>query len=95
MAFYVYMLASQKNGTLYVGHTDDLEERIFDHRNGRGSAFTRKHRLHRLVWVEAHDTRESAKWREYRIKAWKRAWKIELIEKDNPNWDDFFPTLNQ
>ncbi|MCI4644887.1 MAG: GIY-YIG nuclease family protein [Hyphomonadaceae bacterium] len=95
MAFYVYILANRKNGTLYVGHTDDLEQRIFDHREGRGSVFTRKHGVTRLVWVEAHDTRESAKWREYRIKAWKRSWKIRLIEETNPRWDDLYLSLNQ
>lgn len=94
MAFHVYILASQRNGTLYTGQTSDLEQRIFDHRMGRGAAFTRKYRVHRLVWVEAHDTRESAKWREYRIKSWKRAWKIRLIETDNPNWEDLFLRLN-
>jgi len=94
VAFFVYILASQKNGTLYTGHTDDLEQRIFDHREGRGSAFTRKYKVTRLVWIEAHDTRESAKWREYRIKDWKRAWKIRLIEELNPGWDDLFMTVN-
>ena len=92
--FYVYILASQKNGTLYVGHTDDLSRRIFNHRQGRGSVFTRKYKVRRLVWYEIHDSRESAKWREYRIKAWKRAWKIRLIEEHNPDWDDLFLKLN-
>ncbi|MEO0785035.1 MAG: GIY-YIG nuclease family protein [Pseudomonadota bacterium] len=64
MAFYVFILASQKNGTLYTGHTDDLDQRILDHRDGRGVAFTRKYRVTRLVWVEDHDTRDSAKWRD-------------------------------
>ena len=94
MAFYVYILASQKNGTLYTGHTDNLPKRIFDHREGHGAAFTRKYGVHRLVWVEVHDTRESAKWREYRIKAWKRAWKIRLIEEMNPAWDDLYLKIN-
>lgn len=94
MMFYVYILASQKNGTLYVGHTDDLSRRIFNHRQGRGSVFTRKYKVRRLVWYEIHDSRESAKWREYRIKAWKRAWKIRLIEEHNPDWDDLFLKLN-
>lgn len=94
MAFYVYILASQKNGTLYTGHTDNLPFRIANHRAGRGAAFTRKYKVHRLVWFEAHDTRESAKWREYRIKSWNRAWKIRLIEEANPLWDDLFLRLN-
>ena len=61
MAFYVYLLATQKNGTLYCGHTDDIATRIFAHREGRGSVFTRKYNVKRLVWYELHDTREAAK----------------------------------
>lgn len=94
-SFWVYLLASQKNGTLYCGHTDDLVRRVFEHRDGRGSAFTRKYRVTRLVWCEPHQTREAAKTREYQIKAWKRAWKIEMIEKENPHWDDLYLKLNQ
>lgn len=94
MSFYVYILASKRNGTLYTGHTDDLAGRIWAHKEGLGSIFTRKYGVKTLVWYEAHDTRESAKWREYRIKAWKRDWKLRLIEKDNPDWDDLYLTLN-
>ena len=94
-AFWVYLLASQKNGTLYCGHTDDLARRVFDHREGRGSAFTRKYRVHRLVWYEPHESRESAKTREYQVKKWKRAWKTRLIERENPNWDDLYLRLNR
>ena len=94
-AFWVYLLASQKNGTLYCGHTDDLTRRVFEHREGRGSTFTRKYNVKRLVWYEPHETREAAKMREYRIKAWKRAWKVRLIEEHNPNWDDLYMRLNQ
>lgn len=93
--FWVYLLASQKHGTFYCGHTDDLARRIFDHREGRGSVFTRKYRVYRLVWFEPHETREAAKAREYQIKKWKRAWKIRLIEQMNPDWDDLFLRLNQ
>lgn len=93
--FWVYLMANRKNGTLYCGHTDNLARRVFDHREGRGSAFTRKYKIQRLVWQEAHDTRETAKQREYQIKAWKRAWKIELIEAINPHWDDLYLKLNQ
>ena len=95
MAFYVYILASQTNGTLYTGHTDDIAYRTWNHREGRGAAFTRKYRVKRLVWYEAHDSRESAKTREYQIKKWKRAWKIRLIEAANPDWRDLYFTLNQ
>ena len=93
--FWVYLLASQKRGTLYCGHTDDLVARVFAHREGRGSAFTKKYRVHRLVWCEPHDTREAAKVREYQIKKWKRVWKIRLIERENPDWDDLYLRLNQ
>ena len=94
MAFYVYLLASYKNGTLYCGHTDDLPTRIWNHKEGRGAAFTKKYKVTRLVWFEAQDTREAAKQREYQIKSWNRAWKIELIEKTNPDWDDLYYRLN-
>lgn len=93
--FWTYLLASQKNGTLYCGHTDDLARRVFEHREGNGSVFTRKYKATRLVWCEPHETREAAKRREYQIKAWKRAWKIRLIEEQNPDWDDIFLRLNQ
>ncbi|WP_084420873.1 GIY-YIG nuclease family protein [Henriciella litoralis] len=92
--FYVYILASQKNGTLYTGHTDDISTRIYAHKEGRGSAFTRKYGVKRLVWYEHHQTRDGAKTREYQIKAWKRAWKIRLIEETNPDWDDLYLKLN-
>ena len=92
--FWVYLMTNRKNGTLYCGHTNDLAKRAHQHRTGRGSAFTRKYRLTRLVWCEPHETREGAKQREYRIKSWNRAWKIKLIEETNPNWDDLYLTLN-
>lgn len=94
MAFYTYILASQKNGTLYAGHTDDLRVRIAAHKAGRGAVFTRKYKVHRLVWFEIHETREAAKIREYQIKKWKRAWKVDLIEETNPDWFDLYPNLN-
>lgn len=92
--FYVYILASQKNGTLYAGHTDNLSERIWAHKQGLGSIFTRKYGVTRLVWFEHHETRDGAKTREYQIKKWKRAWKIRLIEDANPGWDDLYLKLN-
>ena len=94
MAFYVYLLASQKNGTLYCGQTDDISYRVWNHREGRGASFTRKYSVKRLVWYEVHDTREAARTREYQIKAWKRDWKIRLIEAANPDWNDLYPSLN-
>ncbi len=95
VAFYVYLLASQKNGTLYAGHTDDISLRTWNHKEGRGSAFTRKYGVTRLVWYELHDTRDSAKTREYQIKKWKRDWKIRLIEETNPDWRDLYFDLNK
>ena len=92
--FYVYILASQKNGTLYTGHTDDIVRRVWEHREGFRPGFTKKYNVKRLVWLEAHPTRESAFRRERQIKKWNRAWKIELIEALNPDWDDLYLKLN-
>ena len=86
----VYMLANRQNGTLYVGVTSDLVKRVWQHRNGDVSGFTKQHKVHRLVWFEAHDTMESAIVREKQIKAWKRAWKLDLIEQTNPHWTDLY-----
>lgn len=94
MAFYVYILASQKNGTLYIGSTDDISYRIWNHKEGRGAAFTRKYNVKRLVWYEIHETRDSAKIREYQMKKWKRDWKIKLIKESNPDWFDLYLKLN-
>jgi putative endonuclease len=87
MAFYVYIMASQRNGTLYIGSTDDLARRVFEHKS-RILGFTARYACTMLVWHEAHDTRESAVIREYRMKEWRRSWKLMLIESDNPNWRD-------
>lgn len=94
MSFYVYLLASKKNGTLNCGHTDDISYRDWTHKEGRGSVFTRKYGVTRLIWYEVHETRESAKIREYQIKSWKRAWKIRMIEETNPEWNDLYRHLN-
>ena len=91
--FYVYMLASRRNGTLYVGVTSDLPRRIFQHRTGMVEGFSKRYRVHRLVWYEPHASAESAIRREKRLKRYKRAWKIRLIEELNPNWSDLFPNL--
>jgi putative endonuclease len=88
MAFYTYILTNQKNGALYTGSTDDLAKRVFEHRGKSVSGFTAKYGIGLLVWYEAHDLRENAFRRERQIKEWKRAWKIELIEADNPEWRD-------
>jgi putative endonuclease len=84
----VYILASQRNGTLYTGVTSDLIARIYQHREGTFGGFTKEHGVHRLVWFEVHEMMESAFVREKRIKKWRRAWKLELIEKENPQWLD-------
>jgi len=88
MPYYVYILASQRNGTLYTGSTTDLERRIGEHRSGTGSRFTSAYKVFRLVYVEPHDDWEEAHLRERRIKRWRRRWKLRLIEATNPDWQD-------
>ena len=90
MAFYVYILASRKNGTLYVGSTDNLTVRISQHKQDLRRGFTTRYGVKDLVWFEAHDTREEAFRRERRIKEWQRAWKVRLIEQDNLEWRDLY-----
>ena len=90
MAFYVYILASRKNGTLYVGSTDSLTVRISQHKQALRPGFASKYGVELLVWFEVHDTREGAFRRERRIKEWKRAWKVRLIEKENLGWRDLY-----
>ena len=84
----VYILASRKHGTLYVGVTSDLSRRIEAHRSGSVAGFTEKYRVHRLVYAEPHETMEAAITREKQIKKWERAWKVQLIEQTNPEWAD-------
>ena len=91
--FYVYVLASRPNGTLYTGSTDDLLKRIVEHREKLRGGFTAKHDVSRLVWYEVHASREAAFVRERRIKEWRREWKLDLIERMNPEWADLFETL--
>jgi putative endonuclease len=93
-AYWAYMLASKKNGTLYIGVTNDLARRAFEHRENRGGIFTRRYGVHRLVWYEEHGDINEAIAREKHLKRWERAWKIKLIEDINPNWDDLYLTLN-
>ena len=89
----VYLLASRREGTLYVGVSSDLIKRVAQHRAELRLGFTAEYGVHRLVWFEPHDRMESAIRREKAIKGWKRAWKIELIEKANPDWLDLYPRL--
>jgi len=84
----VYILSSKRNGTLYIGVTSDLVGRIFKHRNGLLGGFTRQYSVRQLVWFEQHSTMENAITREKRIKKWNRAWKLQLIESENPDWRD-------
>ena len=94
MAFYVYIVASKRNGTLYIGMTDELLKRAWQHRNGIIAGFTRDYDVKYLVWYEVHETRESAILRERRMKKWNRAWKLELIEESNPDWCDLSEGLS-
>ena len=89
----VYILASDRNGTLYTGVTSNLAKRIWEHKNETTEGFTKKYSVHMLVWFEQHETMESAISREKAIKKWERAWKLELIEKSNPEWQDLYPEI--
>lgn len=86
--FYVYILASAKNGTLYVGVTSNLIRRLDQHRGDQVPGFTKKYAVHRLVYCELCENADLAIWREKNLKSWNRAWKIELITKSNPEWKD-------
>jgi putative endonuclease len=87
------MLASKRNGTLYVGVTSDLLKRVWEHKNDVVEGFTKRHGVHSLVWYEPHDTMQSAIMREKAIKEWKRAWKLDVIEKANPEWKDLYDNI--
>ena len=89
----VYILASARNGTLYIGVTSDLPGRIWQHRNDQADGFTKRFHVHTLVWYEVHESMESAILREKALKEWKRQWKVELIETNNPYWRDLYPDL--
>ena len=91
--YYVYLLASQRNGTLYVGVTNDLLRRVTEHREHAVPGFTKRYEVTRLVWFETHGYIHEAIAREKRIKAWKRQWKIDLFKEINPNWDDLYRSL--
>jgi len=93
MSHWVYILASQRNGTLYVGVTRDLAKRMHEHRQGTTGGFTKRHRVHRLVFAERHDSAVAAIQREKNLKHWPRQWKLELIERDNPQWNDLYEQL--
>ena len=88
--FYVYIMASKRNGTLYIGVTSDLVKRTWVHKNKMIEGFTKKYKVDRLVYYEAHSSPESAILREKRMKKWRRAWKKRLIEEKNPEWKDLY-----
>lgn len=93
MQYFIYILASKKNGTLYIGVTSDLIKRIYEHKNDLVKGFTQKYTIHKLVYFEATESIESAIMREKQLKTWNRAWKINLIEKSNPGWNDLYSDL--
>ena len=89
----VYILASRRNGTLYVGVTSDLVKRVWEHKNDAVDGFTKQYGVHDLVWYERHETMESAIAREKALKEWKRQWKLRLIEEANPGWRDLYAEI--
>ncbi len=89
----MYILASRRNGTLYTGVTSSLAVRVWQHKNDVTEGFTKRYGVHLLVWYELYDTMESAIRREKAIKEWKREWKLELIEKTNPTWQDLYVSI--
>ncbi len=92
-SYFVYILASKRNGTLYIGVTNDLVRRVFEHKQGTASQFTKKYGVSKLVHIEILTSPQDAIQRETSLKRWPRKWKIDLIEKDNPEWDDLFDKL--
>jgi putative endonuclease len=91
--YFVYILASKLQGTLYVGVTNDLIRRVWEHREGVAPGFTKKYEVKKLVWYERHGDIRDAITREKRLKRWRRNWKRSLIEEDNPHWADLYPAL--
>ena len=91
---FVYIMASGKNRTIYLGVTSDLPKRAHEHREGLIEGFTKKYGCKSLVWFEAYDDLQEARRRELQMKEWNRAWKVRLIEERNLDWDDLYPTLS-
>jgi putative endonuclease len=91
--FYVYIMASKRNGTLYVGVTSNLVKRAYEHRSGSADGFTKRYGVKELVYYEGHKNAAAAITREKQIKAWQRKWKLELIKKFNPTWNDLYETI--
>jgi putative endonuclease len=95
LPYYVYILASRPRGTLYIGVTNDLVRRVYEHRNDLVAGFTAQYEVHRLVYYEIYGDVYEAITREKRLKRWRRSWKIELIEKHNEDWNDLWPSIAQ
>jgi len=93
MNYFVYLLASQRNGTLYVGVTNDLVRRVYEHKNDVLDGFSKRYGVNQLVWFEATPSVEAAILKEKQIKNWPRAWKVALIERSNPQWLDLYGSL--
>ena len=94
MVYYVYILASRKHGTLYLGVTNNIVRRGYEHRTGAVDGFTSRYGVNKLMWFEIHDDVLSAIAREKELKKWRRDWKIRLIEQDNPEWTDLYPGIS-
>ena len=86
-------MSSQKNGTLYIGMTNNITRRVFEHKNNQIEGFTKQYKIHHLVYYEIHDNPQSAILREKQIKKWNRSWKIRLIEEKNPEWEDLYTQI--
>jgi len=94
-SYWVYILASRIGGTLYIGVTNNLVRRVYEHKMGLVEGFTKQYGVHRLVYFEQYDNIEHAILREKQLKKWNRAWKVQLIEENNPNWDDLYPRISR
>ena len=94
-SYFVYIMTNKKHGTLYTGVTNDLVKRTYQHKEGQVEGFTHKHGLKHLVWYEPFDDIEQAIAQEKRIKRWRREWKLQLVEKQNPDWDDLWEEINK
>ena len=95
LQFYVYILASKRNGTLYIGVTNDLVRRVWEHRTSVVEGFTKQYSIHQLVWYEVAATPSAAITREKQLKKWNRAWKLRLIQKMNPEWKDLYDEISR
>jgi putative endonuclease len=93
-SYWVYILASGLGGTLYIGVTNNLVRRVYEHKAGLAEGFTKRHKVHRLLYYEQFNDIVAAILREKQLKKWNRAWKVQLIERTNPNWDDLYPRIS-